>query len=340
MKFIDLFAGIGGFRLPLERLGFECVWSSEIDKYARQVYRYHWEEPAGDIRQIKPEEIPDFDLLCAGFPCQSFSISGKRAGFKDTRGTLFFEICKILRAKKPKVVLLENVKGLLSIDNYTAFRTILKSLRDIGYMGSYQIINSKYFGVPQNRERVFIIGYLGKGPGPKVFPIGESDNVSNEGNQREKGRREPSRETTNALRGCGELKIPMVIQNKRQSNEIRIKDICPTVTSYWVSGGGNLPYIQNIPHGRNDGWKKPLPNLRHHDGAAYNELLVKGAKIRRLTPIECERLQGFPDNWTKYGSEEDGSIIEISDTQRYRQLGNAVTVPVIYEIGKRLRDST
>lgn len=206
MRYFSMFSGIGGFELGIEkayrqlqgqslRSGDEtrrgmpttnedkhrkeyaeqptCIGFSEIDKYAVKVYQEHFPDHKnyGDARRIVPEELPDFDILCGGFPCQAFSIAGKRGGFEDTRGTLFHEIARIARAKRPKLLFLENVKGLLSHDNGRTFGTILSTFSDLGYFLEWQVLNSKNFGVPQNRERVFIIGHLGGLGGGQVFPI-------------------------------------------------------------------------------------------------------------------------------------------------------------------------
>lgn len=165
IKFFDMFAGIGGFRSGLEAIGgFECVGYCEIDKYARQAYEAMYDTGGelyfDDARKIVPEQLPDFDLLLGGFPCQSFSIAGARKGFDDTRGTLFFEIARIAAVKKPKYLYLENVPGLLNHDSGKTFETILHTLDELGYDVCWQVLNSKNFGVPQSRNRVFIIGYL------------------------------------------------------------------------------------------------------------------------------------------------------------------------------------
>src|SRR6056297_3318855 len=175
MRFIDFFSGIGGFRLGLERNGHECAGYVEIDKFARKSYgvmhnvKDEW--TARDVRKVEPKELRETEIYTAGFPCQSFSIAGKRGGFEDTRGTLFFEIARLARERKPKYLLLENVKGLLNHDGGQTFSTILNTLEELGYWWEYQVLNSKNFGVPQNRERVFIVGHLGKFGGGKVFPI-------------------------------------------------------------------------------------------------------------------------------------------------------------------------
>src|SRR5690606_34743824 len=178
LRFLDLFAGIGGFRLALERAGHKCIGFCEIDKFARQTYKANFDTVGEvewhDITTVTDEDIRQLgsvDIITGGFPCQAFSIAGKRGGFEDTRGTLFFEIARIARILKPKYLLLENVKGLLSHSGGTTFATILNTLGELGYWVEWQILNSKDFGVPQNRERVFIVGHLGGEPRRKVFPI-------------------------------------------------------------------------------------------------------------------------------------------------------------------------
>jgi len=178
--FIEMFSGIGGFRLGLERVGWKCVWANDWDKYANTIYKKNFgdkELVEGDITEVEADEIPEHTLLTAGFPCQAFSVAGKRKGFQDTRGTLFFHIARIAEAKRPPLLLLENVKGLLSTQGGYCFARILQTLDELGYDVEWQVLNSKHFGVPQNRERVFIIGHLRGTGGRQVFPIGETDEV-------------------------------------------------------------------------------------------------------------------------------------------------------------------
>ena len=156
----------------MKRAGHECMWSCEIEKYRRAVYRFHWGRvDAGDVRNVDASEIPDFDVLCAGFPCQSFSTLGKRLGFDDPRGRLFFEIVRIAKVKKPPLLFLENVKGLLHNRGGRTFAVILRELGDLGYRTEWQVLDSADFGLPQRRERVFIIGRLGEKGGKEIFPL-------------------------------------------------------------------------------------------------------------------------------------------------------------------------
>ena len=278
IKYIDLFAGVGGFRVGINKAhpNWECVYSNEYDKYANSVYKKHYERcDDRDIRTVKTEEIPDHDLLVGGFPCQAFSMAGKRRGFEDTRGTLFFEIARIAKQKQPRLLLLENVKGLLSHDSGNTFKTILRSLDELGYDCQWQVLNSKDFGVPQNRERVFIIGHLRGTSRPEVFPI-------------------------------------------RGSNSNHLEEI--------TKGVSDAQRIYSTKQA------KSLKGLGGGLGAKTGLYKIDNLKIRRLTPVECERLQGFPDNWTKYGHDDK----EMSDTQRYKQLGNAVTTNVVTSIVRKL----
>ncbi len=299
-----------------------CVGYSEIDKYAIQIYQKHFpnHKNYGDIKTINESELPAFDLLVGGFPCQSFSIAGKRGGFNDTRGTLFFDIARIIKQKQPRLLLLENVKGLLSHDEGKTFYTIISTLDELGYDLQWQVLNSKNHGVPQNRERVFIIGHLRGTPRPEVFPFGENDKVSD--GQNEPNKRRPQTENSHTLRGSN-IKADQVfirqVNQPKHSNE-RVYDpegISPTLNT--MQGGQRQPFIQQRPRGKNKGGSHEIaPTLSSNSWENNNTL---GA-IRRLTPIECERLQSFPDNWTA----------DLSDTQRYKTLGNAVTVNVIRDI--------
>lgn len=283
--FVDWFAGIGGFRLGLESLGLKCVAACEDDKFCREVYneRFGHYPEFGDTRKVDPGKVPDHDLFCAGFPCQAFSVAGKRQGFRDTRGTVFFEICRVVSRKRPAYLLLENVKGLLSmpfveengrpIDGTRGwvFHKVLESLGELGYDLQWQVLNSRHFGVPQNRERVYIVGHLGGFPRPEVFPFnGETRTVEK--------------------------------------------------AAQWRSNP--LGKLHNHQGGRVYGPGNVSPTLDTGKGP----LIDTGQGLRLATPLERERIQGFPDNWTAV----------CSDAQRYKQTGNAATPAVICAIGKRL----
>lgn len=287
MKFLDLFAGIGGFRLGMEAAGHECIGFCEIDKFARASYKaIHDTEgeielhDATGITKKEIEAIGQVDVICAGFPCQSFSVAGTRRGFEDTNGTLFFEIARFASVLKPKYLFLENVKGLISHDKGYTFETIIGSLDELGYDVEWQVLNSKNFGVPQNRERVFIIGHLRGTGGRQVFPIFET---------------------------------------RSDKSIIQLGNIKQT-----ESFGGN-PQCGRVysPAGLS-------PCLNTMQGGQREPKIFIGGKVRKLTPRECWRLQGFPDRTFDKAQEVN------SNSQLYKQAGNSVTVNVIAAIAERL----
>jgi len=362
IRFIDLFGGIGGFRLGLERANnrfktvryenlqenvpnnkkqktrFVCVWYCDNDKYAVQTYNKNFNETytATDIRTIKASEIPDFDMLCGGFPCQAFSIAGKRRGFKDTRGTLFFEIARIVKAKKPKIVFLENVKGLLNHEKGQTFSVIIKTLWELGYDVQWMVLNSKFFGVPQNRERVFIIANIRGTSKPEILPIRKSNKKSNRTSKEARIKRTRFwNYATNALAQRDYKGGNQVIRDKEIYRVYEPDGLSPCLHNKTV--GWQEPKIIALRSYPRKGTKEidgeRFQNIEPRNDKVTNTLssvnkdnLLINEGIRRLTPIECERLQGFPDNWTA----------GVSDTQRYKQLGNAVTVNVIEAIGEKL----
>ena len=285
MKFFDLFAGIGGFRVGLEAHGHECVGSCEIDKYARKIYgkNFGHEPEYKDVRDIDPKDIQDFDILCAGFPCQSFSIVGNRMGFEDKRGNLFFEIIRLAKEKRPSILLLENVKGLLSHEKGETFRIMLQTLDECGYDVSWQLLNSRYF-VPQSRERLYIIGYLRGSGRRKILPLGK---VSK--------------------------------RNDKSRKELYAEDECSSTltATYWKGYGGGRPMIKeskpvqmNYRSNVNSNMKERVQDRDETWTLTSNSndfTITDGDRVRKLTPIECERLQGFADDWTK----------GISDSQRW-----------------------
>ena len=298
-----------------------CIGYSEIDKYAAEIYQRHFpnHKNYGDITTIDEKELPDFDLLVGGFPCQAFSIAGKRGGFDDTRGTMFFELARILREKQPRLFVFENVKGLLSHDQGRTFTTIIATLDELGYDCQWQVLNSKNHGVPQNRERVFIIGHLRGTSRPEVFPFGGTNgetNVVSDKNQLLKWSKS---------RG---------MDNGKRRDEERLLKSGTSQTLSTGEGCGNFSsknYIQqlNQPKHSNDrvyGTDGVSPTLNTMQGGNRQPFIPEDSRIRRLTPTECERLQGFPDGWTE----------GVSDTQRYKTLGNAVTVNVIKDVFSRI----
>ena len=440
-KFIDLFSGIGGFHTALKEIGGECVFASEIDKFAKQAYEVlHGIEPYGDITKIDAKDIPDHDVIAAGFPCQSFSISGKRGGFEDARGTLFFEVARIASEKQPDVLLLENVKGLVGHDKGKTLDTIVKTLNEIGYRVDFEVLNSKYFGVPQNRERIFIVAVredlVENEPwnivGNTVVPKGKrriigyedvkmfnfdwptNDTVTTklrdilEENVDEKYY--ISEEKTNQLveqltsdetvimdvsqRGregkarlyydaaptvaARDYKEPRMVGHvdstgvslaKQATEVVNVVDVSGTLMARDYKGFGNQEMTGVVERfqikeesGDNQGVNLPAigasrgRNIKNlSDGIPGNDVeqrlemnsddtsntLTSVQKdnyvveplfrIRKLTPKECWRLQGFTD--------EQHDLVEqagISNTQRYKQAGNAVTVNVIEVLGEKL----
>ncbi|PZX95051.1 DNA (cytosine-5-)-methyltransferase [Flavobacterium aquariorum] len=319
-KFIDLFAGIGGFRMAMQNLGGKCVFTSEWDENAKKTYRANFgETPFGDITKERTKKyIPDdFDLLCAGFPCQAFSIAGKRGGFEDTRGTLFFDVAEIIKTKKPKAIFLENVKGLRSHDKGKTLETILNVLRnDLGYfVPEPQIINAKEFGVPQNRERIYIVGF---------------------------------REDL----GINSFEYPEPFEEKVFFKNVKEKKVVPT--KYYLS----TQYLQTLINhkARHADKGNGFGFAIIKDDEISNSILVGGMGrernlvidkritdftptthikgevnregIRKMTPREWARLQGFPDNF----------IIPVADASAYKQFGNSVAVPAIQATAEKIID--
>jgi DNA (cytosine-5)-methyltransferase 1 len=317
-KFIDLFAGIGGFRLALQSLGGKCVFTSEWDENAKKTYRANFgETPFGDItKESTKKYIPDdFDVLCAGFPCQAFSIAGKRGGFEDTRGTLFFDVAEIIKRKRPKAIFLENVKGLRNHNGGKTLATILNVLRnDLGYfVPEPQIINAKDFGVPQNRERIYIVGFR------------------------------------NDL-GIDNFDYPKATNKNVTFSQIKEKNVPPT--KYFLS----TQYVQTLVNhkARHEGKGNGFGYAIIPDDGISNAIVVGGMGrernlvldhritdftptthikgtvnregIRKMTPREWARLQGFPDDF----------VIPVADASAYKQFGNSVAVPAIRATAKKI----
>ncbi|SDW06156.1 DNA (cytosine-5)-methyltransferase 1 [Marinococcus luteus] len=303
--FIDLFAGIGGMRLAFEAAGGKCLFSSEIDKFCKKTYFENFGEiPEGDITQIPVDDIPDHDMLVGGFPCQPFSIAGvskkrslgKEDGFLDqTQGTLFFDIARIIKHKRPKAFLLENVKNLRSHDKGKTFRVICDTLQEMGYSVSSRIMDGQHF-VPQHRERIFIAG------------VHESLNVNNPLDELELP--EPSAKVKDIL----EKNV-----NPKYTLSDKLWDYLQAYSAKHKAKGNGFGF------GKVDlnGVTRTLSARYHKDGS---EILIpqRNKNPRRLTPRECARLQGFPDTFS----------IPVSDTQAYRQFGNSVTVPLVSAVAQ------
>lgn len=299
-KAIDLFAGIGGIRLGFQQAfkdDIEFVFSSEIDKYAQQTYEANFKEkPYGDITKIDEKNIPAHDIVLAGFPCQAFSIAGKKLGFEDTRGTLFFEVARIIKHHKPQVVFLENVKGFLGHDKGNTFKTIKNTLEDLGYRVFAKILNAKDFGVPQNRERIYIIAFLDNSiqftfPSPlqKDTKVGDI--------------------LLQSVEDKYTISDKLWQGHQRRKKEHKAKG----------NGFGYRLFNEDSPY------TSTISARYYKDGS---EILIdqKGKNPRKITPREASRLQGFGDNF----------IIPVSDTQSYKQFGNSVSVPVIKAISKEI----
>jgi len=339
LKFFDLFAGIGGFRLGMERAGHECVGSCEWDNHARETYKKNFGSypEYNDVKDLHPQSLPYFDVLCAGFPCQAFSIAGKRMGFEDTRGTIFFEIARIAKEKRPPYLFLENVKGLLSHDKGRTFDTIISTLDEMGYDAEWQVLNSKYF-VPQNRERIFIVGHLRDRSSRKVFPLGDYDQQTTKKIKRVGGYSQCSAVydtdgLSPTISACthgyaiGNI-IAWSSSGRSWGREERIKlgkaNGLSCGSGCASQSSANFVYMSNTNANMKQRIQERTESWTLGTGTDFG--IKEGMRIRRLTPKECERLQGFPDNWT-IGS----------DTQRYKQCGNAVTVDVVEYIAKELR---
>ena len=316
--FIDLFAGIGGFRIAMQNLGGKCVFSSEWDAQAQKTYLLNYGEvPFGDItKEATKSFIPDdFDILCAGFPCQAFSLAGKRLGFEETRGTLFFDVAEILRRKRPKAFFLENVKGLLIHDKGKTIQTILKVLRDDldYYVPDPQIVNAMNFGVPQHRERVYIVGFR------------KDQNVNNF----------TYPQPTDSKKTFSDIKEENVVSAKYYLSTQYLKTLIAHKERHAAKGNGfgyeiisddgvaNAIVVGGMGRERNLVIDKrlkdftPVTNIK-------GEINREG--IRRMTPREWARLQGFPDNF----------IIGVADASAYKQFGNSVAVPAIQATAKEI----
>ena len=372
-----MFAGIGGFRAGLTRAGgFQCVGHCEVDKYADASYRaIHDIEKEEcyypDAREIDPASMPDFDLLCGGFPCQAFSLAGRRKGFDDARGTLFFEIARLAEVKRPAYLLLENVPGLLSHDGGRTFAVILSTLHDLGYHVEWTVLNSKHFGVPQSRRRVFLICYLDPRCAGKILPVFGNDGkalIQLVGGPQGHRVYDPEGVACTQTAGGGGLGVKTGLYLVPDDPKATFVDLCAghpkqtgqarCVTARYgqttlSNHRGERSGVLLIKEATKKGYKEASPgdsvdlgyagsNTRRgrvgHDiahtldtGSSTQGIVARGGRIRRLMPRECLRLQGFED------SQIDRILAITSDAQAYKQAGNSVTVNVIEAIARRIR---
>src|SRR5690625_1404683 len=327
--------------MALNRLGGKCVFASEIDKFASKAYEtlYGGDVLHGDITKIDEKDIPNHDILTAGTPCQSFSVAGKRKGFDDTRGTLFFDVARVAKEKQPKVVWIENVKGLVNHDKGRTLDVMIETLNEIGYVVDFDVLNSKYFGVPQNRERIFIVAIrddlIEAEPFSEESTTGQT--IVPKGKRRigdwaktfnfvwpEQG------EVTTRLRDILESEVgeKYYLDEEKTAKLVAQLEEKYTEVSGMVRGGTQ----KNAYEG--DGNISPTLTEAMGAGGGHIPLIVESPqkyRIRKLTPLECWRLQGFPDE-----AHEAVKQAGISDSQRYKQAGNAVTVNVIEAIAERL----
>lgn len=369
IRFFDMFAGIGGFRSGLEAVGgYQCIGSCEIDPYAQKAYETLYDTKGehffADARTITPEELPDIDLICGGFPCQSFSIAGKRLGFgDDARGTLFFEIARIAAACRPAMLLLENVPGLLSHDEGRTFAAILRTLDELGYDAAWQVLNSKDFGVPQARKRVYIAGFLrGKCAG-QVFPDREANPAALVpaipgyiGGQGSRVYRADGLSCTLTSNGGGfggktglyGVGLPIKVKTKTGFQMAYPGDSIDVAyaTTNTRRGRVGRQVAHTLTTSDTQGCFTVLPTtvVNQSQAAAVPNAPFRfdfqdsaggwhQGGIRKLTPRECWRLQGFTDEQF-----DKVAALGLSDSRLYKMAGNAVTVPVISWLGRFLQD--
>lgn len=310
--FADICCGIGGFRIALESFGAKCVFASEIDKHAKNVYEANFgEKPSGDITKINPNDIPDHDILCAGFPCQPFSIAGKQEGFADlTRGTIFYDILRVVKVKKPQVIFLENVANLEAHDNGNTFNIVKSSIEELGYSFNYSVMNALDYGVPQNRKRIYIVAFRNdikvndfKFPEPITLTKHVEDILEHESDIAAKMYVNRTDVVMNSkdLNSYSDrpIQIGHVAANRQGERIYSIKGTAITLTA---NGGGQFSKT---------------------GGYLINN------KLRKLTPRECARLMGFPDDF----------IIAESNNQAYTQFGNSVVIDVIQMILKSIAEA-
>lgn len=313
-KFIDLFSGIGGFRIALTKYGGNCVFSSDNDVHANKTYLLNFHEtPAGDITKIKAEDIPDHDILTAGFPCQAFSVAGRRLGFQDTRGTLFFDVVRILKAKQPKSFILENVAGLVSHDQGNTLAIIEMTLRELGYVFCWSLLNARDYGVPQNRNRWYCVGLR--------------KDVAKSLNLNEDSLKKAIMPEKEKLRTHLEDLLEEEPGEDNQISDIAIKNIKKNLSSYKSLNKDHVLIANHIrPSKVSFSSSGVSPCLTAKMGTGGNNVPVIVRQNRRLTIRECLRIMGFPDDYQMTGS----------SSQSYKQIGNSVVVPVLEKLAANL----
>jgi DNA (cytosine-5)-methyltransferase 1 len=320
INFIDLFAGIGGFRQAFEAADFKCVFSSEINEHCQKVYENNFKEaPFPDVAKIDAEKLPTFEILLAGFPCQPFSICGKKKGFEDTRGTLFFDICRIIDIKRPSVVVLENVKHLIHHDSGNTLSTILSTLESLEYTVSYKLLNSKDFGVPQNRERIVIIAHKG----------GIKFNFS-------KLKTQPMVKLKDFLDVEGEFEYlnpnEYTILDNHTVQKTGLIFIGYRNKNIWKKGiRPNTEHLSRVHRQPNriysvEGTHPTLPS--QESSGRFFIYLPDEDKVRKLTINECYRIMGFSENFQRAASL----------SEQYKQIGNSVCVPMMKEIALQIKE--
>ena len=340
MKIIDLFSGIGGFALGLQRAGYQFTehYFSEIDKHAIANYKYNFPHAInlGDITSIHGGDFTGIDIITFGSPCQDFSLAGKRKGLKGTKSSLIKYAITLIAQFRPSVFIWENVKGAFSSNAGADFWAIMQAFANLGYYTiEWQLLNTSWL-LPQNRERIYLIGHLAGRSECGVFPIGENDFVSPQ-----KTKSQFQAQISGTLKANGNMNADdtyIQVGTYRTHNDGRgfrevKKNIAPTITARAREDGSGMPVIRQLPRGKNKGADLSICPTISSNSFQENNLLDG---VRRLTEIECERLQGFPDNWTQYG-DYNGIIKPIAKTQRYKLIGNAVTVDIVTMIAKRLK---
>ena len=326
MNHLDLFSGIGGFSLGLKQAGIPIKNSffSEIDKYAIQVYQNNFKNSkyVGSVTDVQKEQLPKIDIITFGSPCQDFSMAGKRKGMDGERSSLITQAIRLINECRPSFFIWENVKGTFSSNSGSDFWAIIQAFTNIGgYRLEWQLLNTKWF-LPQNRERIYLVGYIANGSGRKVFPVTKNNYKIDE------TRTNPNTCTLTTRYRASTSQGSYIAECNKVSQKVKIKSA--TKKGYETAKkGDSINYAVPTSKTRRGRVGKGVAQTLD---TACNQAVLDN-KIRRLTPIECERLQGFPDNWTKTGKE----LETISDSQRYKMCGNAVSVDVVRAVGERIK---